>query len=45
MDQSSHEYGYREGGIEVEHTLMTVSSGVFITQNSIAEVSFHSVYL
>ncbi|KAK4565153.1 hypothetical protein RGQ29_006993 [Quercus rubra] len=39
MDQSSHEYGYREGGIEVERTLITVSSGVFITQNSIAECS------
>lgn len=44
MDQSSHEYEYREGVFE-ERTLMVVSSGVFRTQNGIAEVSFHSVYL
>lgn len=44
MDQSSHEYEYRDGVFE-ERTLMVVSSGVFSTQNGIAEVSFHSVYL
>lgn len=44
MDQSSHEYEYREGEFE-ERTLMVVSSSVFRTQNGIAEVSFHSVYL
>jgi hypothetical protein len=40
MDQSSREY--RQGGSDVERTLMMVSSGVYSTQNNRAEVSFRS---
>ncbi|KAF5481721.1 hypothetical protein F2P56_002353 [Juglans regia] len=39
MDQSSHEYGYREGGSDVERTLMMVASGIVGSQNGKAEGS------
>ena len=39
MDKSSHDYVYREGGSDVERTLMMVASGVVNRQKSMAEVS------
>ncbi|KAM5547232.1 O-fucosyltransferase 35 [Rosa sericea] len=33
IDQSSHDYGHREGGSDVERTLMMVSSGVVGREN------------
>ncbi|KAK9948089.1 hypothetical protein M0R45_003677 [Rubus argutus] len=33
IDQSSHDYGYREGGSDVERTLMMVASGVVGREN------------
>ncbi|KAK9275434.1 hypothetical protein L1049_022699 [Liquidambar formosana] len=39
MDRSSHDYGYRKGGNDVERTLMTVSSGLDSVKNSNAEHS------
>ncbi|KAG2717967.1 hypothetical protein I3760_03G199200 [Carya illinoinensis] len=39
MDQSSHEYGYRQGGSDVERTLMMVASGIVGSQNGKAEGS------
>lgn len=39
MDKSSHDYVYREGGSDVERTLMMVASGVVNRQKSMAENS------
>lgn len=39
MDKSSHDYVYREGGSDVERTLMMVTSGVVNRQKSMAENS------
>ena len=39
MDKSSHDYGYREEGNDVERTLMMVASGVVNSQKNMAEVS------
>lgn len=38
MDQRSDDYGYREGGSDVERTLMMVASGVVGGQNDMADV-------
>lgn len=45
MDQSTRDYGYREGAVDVERTLKMVESGVVDGQNSKAEVSFKSCIL
>ncbi|KAJ9687950.1 hypothetical protein PVL29_013935 [Vitis rotundifolia] len=39
MDKSSHDYVYREGGSDVERTLMMVASGVVNSQKSMADNS------
>lgn len=48
MDESTHDYGYREAAVDVERTLMMVDSGVGDgqkAQNSKDEVSFLSYIL
>lgn len=44
IDQSSHDYGYRDGGSDVERTLKMVASGVVGRENR-AEVSLKSYVL
>ena len=46
MDQSSHEYGHRDGGSDVERTLM-MASGVnrVVGEENSAEVSLKSYVL
>ncbi|XP_021912392.1 uncharacterized protein At1g04910 isoform X2 [Carica papaya] len=39
ISQDSHKYGYREGGSDVERTLMMVASGVVGSQNGMAAYS------
>lgn len=43
MDERSHGYEYREGGNDVERTLMMVASGVVNSPKSMAEVWIHIV--
>ena len=44
IDESSHDYGYRDGGSDVERTLKMVASGVVGRENR-AEVSLKSYVL